>query len=211
MFNLQIIPVSAFQQNCSIIWDEQKNAAIIDAGDEAQKIIKFVEEHQLHVRKLLITHAHLDHIMAVDTLRTHFNVEVFGSQREDRPLFEMLPQICTSYGLPPVNAFLPDHWLEEGDEIEVGALKFHIRHLPGHAPGHIGFFDFQDRIAFTGDVLFQNSIGRTDLYQGNFDQLIHSIRTKLFDLADDFIIIPGHGAHTTVGREKKNNPFLKEV
>lgn len=210
MFNLQIIPVSPFQQNCSIIWDEHKNAAIIDAGDDAQKIIQFVEDHQLNVQKLLVTHAHLDHIMAVDTLRQYFKVEVFGSQQEDRPLFEQLSDICLQYGLPLVPSFLPDHWLSEKDKIDVGQFSFHIRHLPGHSPGHIGFFDFENKIAFTGDVLFQNSIGRTDLYRGNFEQLIQTIRTKLFDLDDDFIILPGHGRHTTIGQEKKSNPFLKQ-
>ena len=209
MFNLQIIPVSPFQQNCSIIWDEQKNAAIIDAGDDAQKIIQFIEQNQLNVQKLLITHGHLDHIMAVDTLRKHFNVEVFGSHQEDQPLFERLDEICHQYGLPSVPSFLPDHWLNENDALDIGALHFKIRHLPGHSPGHIGFFDFENRIAFTGDVLFQNSIGRTDLYKGDFDQLIQTIQTKLFDLDDDFIILPGHGRHTTIGQEKKSNPFLK--
>lgn len=209
MFNLQIIPVGAFQQNCSVIWDEHKNAAIIDAGDEAEKIIRFVESQQLNVEKLLITHGHLDHIMAVEPLKAHFGVEVYGSHQADQPLFEQLPQICQSYGLPAVAAFLPDHWLNEGDHIQVGNLHFDVRHLPGHAPGHIGFFDFANKIAFSGDVLFQNSIGRTDLYQGSLPQLLETIRTKLFDLDDDFIILPGHGAHTTVGQEKKSNPFLK--
>lgn len=209
MFNLQIVPVGAFQQNCSIIWDEQKNAAIIDAGDDADKLIQFVEQQGLNVQKLLITHGHLDHIMAVDKLRQHFNVEVFGSHQEDKPLFEQLPEICRNYGLPEVPAFLPDHWLNEGDKIQVGTLTFTVRHLPGHAPGHIGFFDFENKITFSGDVLFQNSIGRTDLYQGDFDQLINTIRTKMFDLDDDFIVIPGHGKHTTIGQEKKSNPFLK--
>ena len=209
MFNLQIIPVSPFQQNCSIIWDEQKNAAIIDAGDDAEKIIQFVEHNQLNVQKLLITHGHLDHIMAVDMLRKYFNVEVFGSHQEDQPLFERLDEICLQYGLPSIPAFLPDHWLNEDDVLGVGALCFKVRHLPGHSPGHIGFFDFENRIAFTGDVLFQNSIGRTDLYKGSFEQLIQTIHTKLFDLDDDFIILPGHGRHTTIGQEKKSNPFLK--
>lgn len=210
MFNLQIIPVSAFQQNCSVVWDNQKNAAIIDAGDDAEKIIQFVESQQLNVQKLLITHGHLDHIMAVERLKSHFNIEVYGSHQADKPLFEQLPQICQSYGLPAVKGFLPDHWLDEGDELQIGDLTFAVRHLPGHAPGHIGFFDFSNKIAFTGDVLFQNSIGRTDLYQGSLPQLLETIRTKLFDLADDFIIMPGHGAHTTIGREKKSNPFLNQ-
>lgn len=209
MFNLQIIPVSPFQQNCTVIWDENKNAAIIDAGDDANSIIQFVESQQLKVQKLLLTHGHLDHIMAVEALRDHFQVEVFGSHIADKPLFERLPEMCQQFGLPPVSSFLPDHWLNEGDTIEVGELSYSVRHLPGHAPGHIGFFDFDNRIAFSGDVLFQGSIGRTDLYMGNFDQLIETIRTKMFDLDDDFIIIPGHGTHTTIGKEKQSNPFLK--
>lgn len=209
MFNLQIIPVTPLQQNCSIIWDQHKNAAIIDAGGDADKLITFVESQQLKVQKLLITHAHFDHIMAVETVKNHFEVEVFGSHIADRELFERLPDTCRNYGFPIVPAFLPDHWLNSGDEIAVGELNFHIRHLPGHSPGHIGFFDMENKIAFSGDVLFQNSIGRTDLYQGNFDQLIHTIKTQLFDLPDDFIIIPGHGSHTTIGQEKRSNPFLR--
>lgn len=209
MFNLQIVPVTPFQQNCSIIWDEYKNAAIVDAGGEAQKIIQFVEEQGLNVKKLLITHGHLDHIMAVDELRQHFGVEVFGSHQADKPLFEQLPEICRNYGFPEVPAFLPNHWLNEGDQIQVGQLNFTVRHLPGHSPGHIGFFDFENKITFSGDVLFQNSIGRTDLYQGSFDQLITTIRSKMFDLADDFIVVCGHGRHTTIGQEKMSNPFLK--
>lgn len=208
MFNLQVIPVGPFQQNCSIIWDDQKNAAIIDPGDEATKLIQFIESQQLNLQKILITHGHLDHIIAADELRVHFQVEMFGSHQADQPLFEHLPDICAGYHLPQVASFLPNHWLNEGDEIAVGSLKFQVRHLPGHAPGHIGFFDFDNKITFSGDVLFKDSIGRTDLYLGNFDQLIHSIQTKLFDLADDFIVMPGHGAHTTVGREKRLNPFL---
>lgn len=209
MFNLQIIPVSAFQQNCTVVWDENLNAAIIDAGDDAERIIQFVESQNLKVQKLLITHGHLDHIMAVEKVKNHFQVEVFGSHIADKPLFERLPQSCQQFGLPLVKSFLPDHWLDEGDVVEVGSLKYQIRHLPGHSPGHIGFFDFENKIAFSGDVLFQNSIGRTDLYMGNLEQLLETIRTKMFDLDDDFIIVPGHGSHTTIGREKQSNPFLK--
>lgn len=209
MFNLQIIPVTAFAQNCSVIWDNDKNAGIIDPGGDASKIIQFVESQGLKVQKILLTHGHLDHIMAVEDLKKQFGVEVVGSHQADHPLFEQLPEICRSYGFPEVPAFLPDHWLVEGDEITVGSLNFTVRHLPGHAPGHIGFFDFENKITFSGDVLFKNSIGRTDLYQGNFDQLIHTIRTKMFDLDDDFIVISGHGTHTTIGQEKKSNPFLK--
>lgn len=209
MLNLQIIPVGPFQQNCTVIWDENKNAAIIDAGDDAEHIIRTVESQDLKVRKLLITHAHLDHIMAVEKVREHFKVEVFGSHIADKPLFERLPMMCEQFGLPAVKSFLPDHWLEENDTVEVGSLKYKVLHLPGHAPGHIGFFDFENKIAFSGDVLFQNSIGRTDLYLGDHTQLLDTIRTKMLNLDDDFIIMPGHGSHTTIKREKENNPFLK--
>ncbi|MGX2956689.1 MBL fold metallo-hydrolase [Ursidibacter arcticus] len=211
MFNLQIIPVTAFQQNCSIIWDDDKNAAIIDAGGDAERIIQFIESQNLKVQKLLITHGHLDHIMAVEPLKKYFNVEVFGSHQQDQILFEQLPQICRDYGFPEVPAFLPDYWLQENDIVEVGKLSFKVRHLPGHSPGHIGFFDFENKITFSGDVLFKNSIGRTDLYGGDFEQLIQTIRHKMFDLDDDFIVISGHGSHTTIGYEKKTNPFLNNT
>lgn len=209
MLNLQIIPVSPFQQNCSVIWDQHKNAAIIDAGDDAEKIIQFVESQELKVEKLLITHGHLDHIMAADKLRRHFGVEIYGSHIADKPLFERLPEICANYGLPKVDAFLPDHWLDEGDKVQIGELSFSVAHLPGHAPGHIGFFNFENNIVFSGDVLFQNSIGRTDLYMGDYEQLLSTIRNKLLILPDDFVVIAGHGAYTTIGQEKKSNPFLK--
>lgn len=209
MFNLQTIVVSPFQQNCTIIGDQDRNAAIVDPGDNAQQLIQFIEQQALNLQKILITHGHLDHIMAAETLRKHFKVEIWGSQQADQPLFEQLGEITRQYGLPEVAGFLPDRWLNEGDKVTVGQLQFDVRHLPGHSPGHIGFFDFANKIAFTGDVLFQNSIGRTDLYMGNFDQLIHSIRTKLFDLDDDFIIMCGHGSPTTIGREKASNLFLK--
>lgn len=209
MFHLKIVPVTAFQQNCSIIWDQDKNAAVIDAGGDAETLIQFIEQQGLNLQKLLITHGHLDHIMAVDTLKKHFAVEVLGSHQDDQVLFEQLPDICAQYGFPPVPAFLPDSWLAEGDTIQVGALNFHVRHLPGHSPGHIGFFDFDNKVVFSGDVLFQNSIGRTDLYRGDLAQLLDTIRTKMFDVDDDFIVIPGHGRHTTIGQEKKSNPFLR--
>lgn len=209
MLNLQIIPVSPFQQNCSVIWDQHKNAAIIDAGDDAEKIIQFVESQELKVEKLLITHGHLDHIMAADKLRRHFGIEIYGSHIADKPLFERLPEICANYGLPKVDAFLPGHWLDEGDKVQVGELSFSVAHLPGHAPGHIGFFNFENNIVFSGDVLFQNSIGRTDLYMGDYEQLLSTIRNKLLILPDDFVVIAGHGAYTTIGQEKKSNPFLK--
>lgn len=209
MFNLQIIPVGALQQNSCVIWDNHRKAAVIDPGADADRLIQFIESQQLELDKILITHGHFDHIGDAEKLKQHFNVEIWGSQNADQPLFEQLPYICASYGFSESPAFLPDHWLSEGDKISVGELQFEIKHLPGHSPGHIGFFDFNNKIAFTGDVLFQNGIGRTDLFMGNYEQLIDTIHTKLLNLDDDFIIMPGHGKYTTIGNERLSNPFLK--
>lgn len=207
--NIEIIPVTAFQQNCSLIWDDEKNAAIIDPGGEAEKLIQRIEELGLNLKVILLTHAHLDHVGAAEQLKQHFNVEIWGSQEEDLFLFESLPEQAERFGLPHINAFLPDRWLHEGETINIGDFQFDILHLPGHTPGHIGFIEQEKKAAFTGDVLFQGGIGRTDFPRGNYEQLISSIREKLFKLNDDMIIIAGHGPYTTIEREKATNPFLK--
>lgn len=207
--NIEIIPVTAFQQNCSLIWDDEKNAAIIDPGGEAEKLIQRIEELGLNLKVILLTHAHLDHVGAAEALKQHFNVEIWGPQEEDQFLFESLPEQAQRFGLPHINAFLPDRWLHEGEVINIGDFQFDILHLPGHTPGHIGFIEKEKKAAFTGDVLFQGGIGRTDFPRGNHAQLIASIREKLFKLNDDMIIIAGHGPYTTIEREKASNPFLK--
>ena len=207
--NIEIIPVTAFQQNCSLIWDDEKNAAIIDPGGEAEKLIGRIEELGLNLEAILLTHAHLDHVGAAEQVKQHFGVEIWGPQEEDRFLFDSLPEQSQRFGMPTIHAFLPDRWLHEGEIIHAGGGIFEILHLPGHTPGHIGFIEKQKKAAFTGDVLFQGSIGRTDLPGGNYTQLISAIREKLFKLNGDIIIIAGHGPYTTIEHEKTNNPFLK--
>lgn len=207
--NIEIIPVTAFQQNCSLIWDDEKNAAIIDPGGEAEKLIGRIEELGLNLEAILLTHAHLDHVGAAEQVKQHFGVEIWGPQEEDRFLFDSLPEQSQHFGMPMIHAFLPDRWLHEGETIHAGGGIFEILHLPGHTPGHIGFIEKQKKAAFTGDVLFQGSIGRTDLPGGNYTQLISAIREKLFKLNGDMIIIAGHGPYTTIEHEKTNNPFLK--
>ena len=207
--NIEIIPVTAFQQNCSLIWDDEKNAAIIDPGGEAEKLIGRIEELGLNLEAILLTHAHLDHVGAAEQVKQHFGVEIWGPQEEDRFLFDSLPEQSQRFGMPTIHAFLPDRWLHEGETIHAGGVIFEILHLPGHTPGHIGFIEKQKKAAFTGDVLFQGSIGRTDLPGGNYTQLISAIREKLFKLNGDMIIIAGHGPYTTIEHEKTNNPFLK--
>ena len=207
--NIEIIPVTAFQQNCSLIWDDEKNAAIIDPGGEAEKLIGRIEELGLNLEAILLTHAHLDHVGAAEQVKQHFGVEIWGPQEEDRFLFDSLPEQSQRFGMPMIHAFLPDRWLHGGETIHAGGGIFEILHLPGHTPGHIGFIEKQKKAAFTGDVLFQGSIGRTDLPGGNYTQLISAIREKLFKLNGDMIIIAGHGPYTTIEHEKTNNPFLK--
>ncbi|MXN88685.1 MBL fold metallo-hydrolase [Pasteurella canis] len=208
--NIEIIPVTAFQQNCSLIWDEDKNAAIIDPGGEADKLIKRIIELELNLKAILLTHGHLDHVGAAPKIKQHFQVEIIGPHSLDDYWFAQLPQQSQKFGLFEIAAFTPDRWLDkEGEIVEIGEMKFEVLHLPGHTPGHIGFIEHQKRIAFTGDVLFKQSIGRTDFPGGDHQTLLTVIREKLYPLGDDMIILAGHGPYTTVGQEKLKNPFLR--
>ncbi|WP_439287224.1 MBL fold metallo-hydrolase [Lonepinella sp. BR2357] len=208
--NIDIIPVTPFQQNCSLIWNDEKKAAIIDPGGDAPKLIKRIEQHGLDLQAILLTHGHLDHVGAAEKLKQHFQVDILGSHSLDKILFDSLPQQSRQFGLFEISAFAPDRWLDtEGEILNIAGFSFEILHLPGHAPGHIGFIEHQEGIAFTGDVLFKQGIGRTDLLGGNHAQLIDTIKQKMFKLPDDMVVLPGHGPHTTIGQEKLNNPFVK--
>lgn len=208
--NIEIIPVTAFQQNCSLIWDDEKNAAIIDPGGEAQKLIKRIEELELNLQAILLTHGHLDHVGAAPQLKAHFGVEIIGPHHADEYWFQALPQQSRQFGLFEIDSFLPDRWLDQDGEIlTVAGYQFEVKHLPGHTPGHVGFVEHSQKVIFAGDVLFKQSIGRTDFPGGNHEELLHSIRSKLYTLPDDMIVIAGHGPATTIGQEKAHNPFVR--
>lgn len=208
--NIEIIPVTAFQQNCSLIWDDEKNAAIIDPGGEAQKLIKRIEELELNLQAILLTHGHLDHVGAAPQLKAHFGVEIIGPHHADEYWFQALPQQSRQFGLFEIDSFLPDRWLDQDGEIlTLAGYQFEVKHLPGHTPGHVGFVEHNQKVIFSGDVLFKQSIGRTDFPGGNHEELLHSIRTKLYSLPDDMIVIAGHGPATTIGQEKQQNPFVR--
>ena len=208
--NIEIIPVTAFQQNCSLIWDDEKNAAIIDPGGDADKLIRRIEELKLNLKAILLTHAHLDHVGAAPKLKTRFNVDILGPNSADNYWFQLLPEQSRQFGLFEIAAFEPDRWLnQEGEIVSVAGFNFEILHLPGHTPGHIGFIEHNRKVAFTGDVLFNQGIGRTDFPGGSHQDLLDSIKRKLYALPDDTIIIPGHGSPTTIEQEKRNNPFVK--
>ena len=203
-----ILPVTPYQQNCSLVWDEAGRAALIDPGGEAERLLADVAQRDLTLQSILLTHGHLDHVGAAVELRDVLGIPIIGPQREEQFWLDLLPQQAELFGFPPAVAFTPDQWLEDGDRVEVGSIRFDVLHCSGHTPGHVVFFQPDARIAFVGDVLFKGSIGRTDFPRGNHAALVSAIRGKLFPLGDDVRFVPGHGAMSTFGHERLENPFV---
>ncbi|MBK6743029.1 MAG: MBL fold metallo-hydrolase [Hydrogenophilales bacterium] len=207
-----VIPVTPYQQNCSLIWCEQtRQAALIDPGGDIDTLLDAIAQRQLTLTKLILTHGHVDHVGAAGILAARLGLPIEGPQRDDAFLLDGLPEQCTLFGFPHTEAFRPTRWLEDGDQIKVGETRLDVLHCPGHTPGHIVLFQAQARLAFVGDVLFKDSIGRTDFPRGNHADLIDSIRTKLWPLGDDVTFIPGHGPESSFGRERRSNPFVGDA
>lgn len=205
----QIIPVTPFEQNCTLLWcDETMEGTLIDAGGDIAKLTTAVSKANVKISKLLLTHGHLDHVGAAAQLAAHYAVNIEGPQREEQFWLDMLPQQAMMFGFPPAKAFLPDRWLEQGDTVQVGNVLLEVRHCAGHTPGHVVFIHHSSKLAIVGDVLFNGGIGRSDFPRGNYQTLINSIQQQLFTLADDYQFIAGHGAMSTIGHEKKHNPFV---
>ena len=206
-----IVPVTPYQQNCSIIKCEATGkSAIVDPGGDVERILAAAQKMGATVEKIILTHAHMDHCAASDVLRRQLEVPIEGPQREDKFWLDKLPEWCQMAGFPPADAFLPDRWLEQGDTVTVGEQVLKVFHCPGHTPGHVVFLYEPQRVAWVGDVLFQGSIGRTDFPRGNHEQLVSSIRDTLFPLGDDITFIPGHGPTSTFGEERRTNPFVAD-
>jgi len=204
-----IIPVTALQQNCSLIWcEETMQGAVIDPGGDLEKIMYEVDLAGVTVEKILITHAHFDHAGGAHDLAEKLSIPIEGPHVDDQPLVENMGYQARSYGFPPVPSFTPDRWLMQGDLVDVGNLCLQVLHCPGHTPGHVVFFHPKSRLAFVGDVLFKGSIGRTDFPLSNHSALIDSIRHRLWPLGDDVTFIPGHGSLSTFGDERRSNPFV---
>lgn len=207
-----IVPVTPYQQNCSIIKCEvTARAAIVDPGGDVERILAAVEQMQARVEKIILTHAHMDHCAASDVLRQQLDVPIEGPHREDDFWLQKLPESCRMSGFPPAEVFIPDRWLVQGDTVMVGEQELQVLHCPGHTPGHVVFVYPAQRVAWVGDVLFQGSIGRSDFPRGNHDELVASIRQKLFPLGDDITFIPGHGPTSTFGHERLTNPFVADA
>jgi len=203
------IPVTAFQQNCSIIWCETTlECAFVDPGGDTDKLIAVVKQHGLKPIGVFLTHAHLDHVGGTVALAKHYHMPIIGPHAADKYWLDALPVQAKQFGLPHCDAFVPDTWLYEGDSLTLGQQTLEIIHTPGHTPGHVVLFHREQGIAFVGDVLFNGSIGRSDFPGGNHQQLLQSIKAKLWSLGDDVIVIPGHGPNTTIGHERLHNPFI---
>lgn len=204
-----VIPVTGFQQNCTLFWAKSSKAGVvIDPGGELDRIMGVIEDQEIRIEKLVLTHGHIDHAGGAAELSENLGVPIIGPHRDDKFLLDGLEQQAVSFGLEGVRNCEPSKWLDEGDVLEMAGCSFNVLHCPGHSPGSVVFHQPELRFLIAGDVLFQGSIGRTDLPGGDHEALIRSIKEKLFPLGDEVSFICGHGPGSTIGRERASNPFL---
>ncbi len=207
-----IIPVTPLEQNCSLLWnDENMIGAVVDPGGDIEKIEDALKQTGVTLEKVLLTHGHLDHASAAGEIAAKYDIPIEGPHKDDQFLIDDLPNQASKYGMPVYDAFLPTRWLEDEDTVALAGLTLRVRHCPGHTPGHVVFIHEPSKLALVGDVLFQGSIGRTDFPRGNHEQLISSIRDRLFPLGDKIAFVPGHGPMSTFEVERKTNPFCSDI
>jgi hydroxyacylglutathione hydrolase len=205
-----IIPVTQFEQNCTLMWcTRTMRAVVVDPGGDLPRIRRAIAEAEVTVEKIWLTHGHIDHAGAAAELRQELGVPIEGPHRAEEFLLGHIAASGLKFGMFSARNVLPDRWLDDGDAVAVGALTFAVLRCPGHSPGSVAFFNAQERFAIVGDVLFSGSIGRSDLPGGDHATLIRSIKDKLIPLGDDVSFICGHGPASTIGRERASNPFLK--
>jgi glyoxylase-like metal-dependent hydrolase (beta-lactamase superfamily II) len=209
---IAIIPVTAYQQNCSLlVCDETNKAALIDPGGEPDKISEALMELGVSLEKIFLTHGHLDHAGAAKKLSVDFKAPILGPHEGDKYWLDDLEGYAEMMNFPASENFEPDQWLQQGDTVSFGNINLNVHHCPGHTPGHVVFHSPDNKIAWVGDVLFQGSIGRTDFPGGDHQQLLDSITQRLWPLGDDVQFIPGHGPTSTFGQERKTNPFVADT
>ena len=206
-----IIPVTPLQQNCTLVWNEHDRiAAVIDPGGEVDKILAQIDKYKLNLVKILVTHGHVDHVGAVADLQEQLQLPVEGPHRDDQFWIDRVEADGLAFGIGKTRGFTTDRWLDHGDKVEVGDLIFDVFHCPGHSPGHVVFYHAPSKWAQVGDVIFRQSIGRTDFPRSSHQALINSIRNHLFPLGDDIYFVPGHGMPSSFGEERRSNPFVAD-
>ena len=211
MLRYHTVPVTPFQQNASIVWcDETMQAAVIDPGGDLDVLIAEAARLGVTLTQIWLTHAHIDHAGGTAELAARLSLPIVGPHPGDQFWIDGLPQQGVMFGFPRCEVFTPTRWLQDGDTVSVGRCTLSVRHCPGHTPGHVVFHAPEIQRAFVGDVLFAGSIGRTDFPQGDHEQLIDSIRTRLWPMGDETVFIPGHGPESTFGRERRSNPFVRD-
>jgi hydroxyacylglutathione hydrolase len=218
VLHYQIIPVTHYQQNCTLLWcDETHEAAVVDPGGNIERILSALIERKLTLVKILLTHGHLDHVggtaalvKATQLTPDSAPIPIEGPHSDDMFWINMLAQQAQMMGFTTPQYFHPDIFFNDGDEVSFGNVRLHVRHCPGHTPGHIIFFHAETKLALVGDVLFKGSIGRSDFPRGNYDDLVRSIRAKLWPLGDDVRFIPGHGPMSCFGEERLHNAFVAD-
>jgi glyoxylase-like metal-dependent hydrolase (beta-lactamase superfamily II) len=209
MLRYLTIPVTPFEQNCSLVWDDATaQAAVIDPGGDLDLLLAEVARLGLQLEQIWLTHAHIDHAGGAGELAERLSLPIIGPHEGDQFWIDGLAMQSARFGFPPARAFTPTRWLHDGDTVTLGSHTLQVRHCPGHTPGHVVFYSPEIGRAFVGDVLFAGSIGRTDFPQGNHQQLIDSITGRLWPMGDDTVFIPGHGPESSFGRERATNPFV---
>lgn len=211
---IKVFEFNPLQENTIVLYDDTKECVIIDPGcsdeDERAELEHFIDSNNLTVKMLLNTHCHVDHVLGNWFVKTRFNVKLHIHRIEEAPL-KAVKVYAPHYGFYDYQESEPDAFFEEGDTISFGTQKLSVLFVPGHSPGHVAFYNAEEKCVIAGDVLFYNSIGRTDLPGGNFETLINSIHQKLFTLSDEVEVYPGHGPKTSIGFEKRTNPFCAVV
>ena len=206
-FQIQVIPVTPLQQNASIIWStETREAAVVDPGGDADRLLDATTQLGVTVTAIWVTHGHIDHVGAVVELKEKFGCPIIGPHEDDQWLLDEVESSGAKYGIMGKN-FTPDRYLSEGDTVALSGIEFGVLHCPGHSPGSIVLFNTDMKFAFVGDVLFRGSIGRTDLPRGDHNQLINSVVQKLWPLGD-MHFLPGHGPASSFAQERLDNPFV---
>ncbi|SDD70523.1 MBL fold metallo-hydrolase [Belnapia rosea] len=212
MLKAAIIPVTPFQQNCALLWDEASlRGSVIDPGGEVDRILTAIGELKLSIDSILLTHGHMDHAGGAAELKEALpgTPPVIGPDRRDEFLLEGLEAQAAKYGMAARN-LVPDRWLTEGESVAIAGEEFGVLHCPGHTPGHVVFVQPGLRLALVGDVIFRGSVGRTDFPYGDHEALLAAIHGKLLPLGDDIAFLCGHGPGSTLGHERVRNPFLRE-